>query len=73
MELTLTEEECELLVLSYLAKQKEQGREGVPLSEVYELMGNKLDETDEDYLLVIGDAGLNQLRYLQDKRRLLIN
>lgn len=72
-ELSLSDEDCELIVLQYLLQQRSLGREGVPMSELYELTGNQLDPGEEDMMVFLNERGEWHLELLLAKRHRQIN
>jgi hypothetical protein len=72
-QLVLTEEEVSFLVIKYLYDQKQQGRDHVSLSEVYQYLGNDLPDDEEDVWLCINEDGEGVIAFQDEQRKKSLN
>ena len=72
-QLVLTEEEVSFLVIKYLYDQKQQGRDQISLSEVYQYLGNDLPDDEEDVWLGLNEDGVGVIAFQDQQRKKSLN
>jgi hypothetical protein len=72
IDIEISEEEVEYLVLQYLKSQLDEGKELIHIKELFEYMGCEWDkELDGDFMIHLTDEGQNVMSIIaHDKKKL---